>query len=206
MTWLQFNRAALPVFGAVLLIAVVVVPTLRLRRRTGLWPLSRQQTVDPFQRYVGTMLGLSIIGYAVWTWIYVVRDPGELSILTLPVAVTWVGWIVAIAGLALIGIAQAHMGISWRIGIEPTATPLVHRGVYRFIRHPIYTGWAIILMGVVLITPSPWTVMGWLWAVTLLGMQARLEDRHLLAMHGEQYRAFAARVGRFVPGIGTLKG
>ncbi|MCI0631262.1 MAG: isoprenylcysteine carboxylmethyltransferase family protein [Phycisphaerales bacterium] len=206
MTWLQFNRAALPVFGAVILIAVVVVPTLRLRRRTGLWPLSRQQTVDPFQRYVGTMLGLSIIGYAVWTWIYVVRDPGELSILTLPVAVTWVGWIVAIAGLALIGIAQAHMGISWRIGIEPTATPLVHRGVYRFIRHPIYTGWAIILMGVVLITPSPWTVMGWLWAVTLLGMQARLEDRHLLAMHGEQYRAFAARVGRFVPGIGTLKG
>ncbi|MCI0365733.1 MAG: isoprenylcysteine carboxylmethyltransferase family protein [Phycisphaerales bacterium] len=206
MTWLQFNRAALPVFGAVILIAVVVVPTLRLRRRTGLWPLSRQQSVDPFQRYVGTMLGLSIIGYAAWTWIYVVRDPGELSILTLPVAVTWVGWIVAIAGLALIGIAQAHMGISWRIGIEPTATPLVHRGVYRFIRHPIYTGWAIILMGVVLITPSPWTVMGWLWAVTLLGMQARLEDRHLLAMHGEQYRAFAARVGRFVPGIGTLKG
>ena len=37
-----------------------------------------------------------------------------------------------------------------------------------------------------------------------LAAQTRLEEKHLAGLHGPSYRAYAARVGRFVPGIGRL--
>ena len=37
-----------------------------------------------------------------------------------------------------------------------------------------------------------------------VSIQARLEEAHLIRLHGAAYRAFAARVGRFLPGVGRL--
>jgi len=38
-----------------------------------------------------------------------------------------------------------------------------------------------------------------------LAAQTRLEEKHLAGLHGPSYRAYAARVGRFVPGVGRLR-
>ncbi len=39
-----------------------------------------------------------------------------------------------------------------------------------------------------------------------LELQVRaVEEPHLQAEHGERYRAYAARAGRFVPGVGRLR-
>jgi protein-S-isoprenylcysteine O-methyltransferase Ste14 len=41
--------------------------------------------------------------------------------------------------------------------------------------------------------------------VTALELQVRLvEEPYLLRTHGENYANYAARVGRFVPGVGLL--
>jgi protein-S-isoprenylcysteine O-methyltransferase Ste14 len=38
-------------------------------------------------------------------------------------------------------------------------------------------------------------------------VQVRLvEEPYLLRVHGDAYRAYAARTGRFVPGVGRLRG
>ena len=63
----------------------------------------------------------------------------------------------------------------------------------------------VTLGGVVLVCPSPWTVMLWLGAVALIGVQTRAEEEHLLRQHGDRYRVYAAAVGRFLPGIGRLR-
>jgi protein-S-isoprenylcysteine O-methyltransferase Ste14 len=202
MELLTFNRISLAVFGAMIIAVVVVLPTLRLRCRTGLWPINRAQTQEPLQHFVGAGLALSIIAYGVWIACFALFDPEKLPVWRVPRWLIIAGWALALAGLALIALGQAHMGTSWRIGIERERTALVNRGVYRIIRNPIYSGWAVILLGVTLITPSPWTIMGWIWVMTMLGMQARLEERHLVHMHGEAYRAYARSAGRFVPGIG----
>ena len=62
----------------------------------------------------------------------------------------------------------------------------------------------LMLLGLVLLTPSPWSFMGWLWAATLTALQVRVEERHLVALHGEAYARYASRVGRFVPCLGRL--
>ncbi len=71
-------------------------------------------------------------------------------------------------------------------------------------RNPIFTGLMLTLAGAALISPSAWTVMGLLVAVILIMLQARLEEVHLLDLHGAGYARYASRVGRFVPGIGRL--
>ena len=71
---------------------------------------------------------------------------------------------------------------------------------------PIFSGMQLMLLGLVLVSPCPWTVTGWLTHGLPIALHARLEEQHLLGLHGEQYQAYAARVGRFVPALGRLKG
>jgi protein-S-isoprenylcysteine O-methyltransferase Ste14 len=46
--------------------------------------------------------------------------------------------------------------------------------------------------------------MGWLQAAMVIAMQVRLEEQHLLHLHGRTYAEYAAKVGRFVPGVGKI--
>ena len=70
----------------------------------------------------------------------------------------------------------------------------------------IFTGMLVKFGGLALVRPSASTVMGWLMAVVLVGVQTRSEEQHLLKLHGQRYRSYAATVGRFVPMIGRWKG
>ena len=60
------------------------------------------------------------------------------------------------------------------------------------------------MLGVVLIVPCAWTVMGYVSVVLMVAIQVRLEEQHLQRLHGAAYELYAARVGRFVPGVGLL--
>jgi protein-S-isoprenylcysteine O-methyltransferase Ste14 len=60
----------------------------------------------------------------------------------------------------------------------------------------------LVLAAVFLVTPAAWTAAAALFGAFFLALQARLEEAHLLALHGDAYRSYARRAGRFVPGIG----
>jgi protein-S-isoprenylcysteine O-methyltransferase Ste14 len=62
----------------------------------------------------------------------------------------------------------------------------------------------LLVVGLVAIAPSVVTGSIVVLATILIAVQARLEERHLLSVHGAAYRVYASRVGRFVPGLGTL--
>ena len=58
--------------------------------------------------------------------------------------------------------------------------------------------------GLALLAPCAWTLLGALVVLLLVAIQSRLEERHLAALHGEAYLAYASRVGRFLPWVGRL--
>ncbi len=205
MTLVEFSRVALPAFAVVALLVDLVIPALRLRRRTGIWPFVAHGAAHPLQRWTAGWLFVLLAALVAWIALYSWWGPERLGVWSAPPALTWAGWLLAVAGLGLTSLGQRHLGESWRIGIDDRPTDLVTTGVYRVVRNPIFSGMLVIIAGLALVMPCPWTIMCCLACVALFGVQVRAEEEHLLKRHGDRYRAYASSVGRFVPGIGRLR-
>lgn len=100
--------------------------------------------------------------------------------------------------------AQWEMGRSWRIGVNPSErTALVTGGLFRWVRNPIFTAMIVCTLGLVLLVPSVLAVIAQVALIIGVELQVRLiEEPYLVRIHGEAYRAWTARVGRFLPFIG----
>ena len=110
------------------------------------------------------------------------------------------GLVLMVGGGLLSASSVFLMGRAWRIGLDPeNRSDLAESGPYRSIRHPIYSGWLLMLLGSVLLIPAPSVAVAAL--VTALGVlaQALREEEHMVATLGERYVRYAARTGRFVP-------
>lgn len=109
------------------------------------------------------------------------------------------GHFLAIAGAMLAFAGQIAMGVSWRVGVARDAVgDLVAGGLYEISRNPVFAGQLLLLLGVAFAIPSVPTVL----AATLFWLSARsqirTEERVLEARFGEDYRAYRARVPRWV--------
>lgn len=186
------------------LIITLLLPVLRTRLRHRVWPTVFFRSPDPIQRVMGLALGLILTGGGAWAGLVALLDPGDLGIWSMPPWTVPVGWCLVLAGAGLEMWAQASMGDSFRVGIDDRPTRLVVTGPFRLVRNPIFSGLLVSLGGFTLLAPAAWTVMGYLTAWLLLAIQTRLEERHLVRLHGEPYLTYSARVGRFVPGVGLV--
>jgi protein-S-isoprenylcysteine O-methyltransferase Ste14 len=119
---------------------------------------------------------------------------------------TWPGVLTLV--LATLGtlVAQLAMSRSWRIGVDASErTALVTRFPFTLVRNPIFTCMIAALLGIALCCPTPVSFVSPLLLLAALSVQVRLvEEPYLLASHGTSYRDYAARTGRFVPGVGRL--
>ena len=116
------------------------------------------------------------------------------------------GAVMVLGATALMLAAQLDLGASWRVGIDEGARPgLVTGGLYRYSRNPIYVAMLTALLGFALLLPS-WISLGLLIGAGLgIRRHVRDEEAYLARTYGEEYRRYAARVGRFVPGVGRLR-
>lgn len=117
------------------------------------------------------------------------------------------GIVLAAAGIAATLYAQVAMGTSWRIGVDPAErTALVTTGPFAVVRNPIFAAMLPTALGLVLLVPSWIAIAGLLGLWLALELQVRVvEEPYLRRAHEPAYADYAARVGRFVPGIGRLR-
>jgi protein-S-isoprenylcysteine O-methyltransferase Ste14 len=117
-----------------------------------------------------------------------------------------VGTILFAAGLGATLAAQLAMGTSWRIGVDPDErTDLVTSGPFSLVRNPIFSAMLPTSLGLVLMVPSWVAIAGFIALFVALELQVRVvEEPYLRHAQGRRYADYAARVGRFVPGVGRL--
>lgn len=144
----------------------------------------------------------------VTAWIFVLGQFVLLVvIIVLPAGDAW--WVPpwldrAAFGLELVGVVALVMGIvNLGRSLTPLPTPIDHavlrvNGLYRWVRHPIYSGIIALALGVTMRSAS-WAVAG--ATLGLIGWfmaKARFEEHHLRRRYPD-YAAYAAKTPRFVP-------
>ncbi len=198
---------ALVLYAAYLVLAFGLRSLIQLRRTgsTGFHGLGGRPGSAEWLAGVGFTLAL-VVGAAapVLALLDVVEPIAALD--TTPVHVA--GLVLAVGGIGLTFYAQVAMGASWRIGVDPgERTALVTSGPFALVRNPIFAAMLPTGLGLTMLVPSWVAIAGFAGLLVALELQVRVvEEPYLLQVHGDSYAGYAARVGRFLPGIGRLGG
>jgi len=108
------------------------------------------------------------------------------------------GWAILGISFVICVVAQTQMGNSWRVGIDfKNRTELVHQGIFRASRNPIFMTMIGTLLGVFLLIPNAWTLVLLIQGYTIVQIQVRLEEQHLATLHGDHYRRYCSQVRRW---------
>ncbi len=117
---------------------------------------------------------------------------GDLDILVVSCAIIFVGMAFAVFSLAALGRC---------FGIFPEARGLVTRGPYRLVRHPVYLGELISILGMVVATLSPVMLAVFLATVGLQYWRT-INEEQVLASVFPEYERYRRQTPRLLPFIG----
>ncbi len=195
----------LPALTLGFVLIVILLPLTRHYRQTGELAVVIRPTSTPAENLVRVWTSALLALVLLWVGATETLAADTHSLRPPSPLVHLAGVALAVASLLLVAIAQYQMGHSWRIGIDDRETDLCTSGLFRIIRHPIYTGILGLLSAITMITPSPWSLSIMMLGFLLVGLQARLEEAHMLDQHGEAFLLWAARTGRFLPVIGRIR-
>lgn len=110
-----------------------------------------------------------------------------------------IGAVLVVAGLAVAIWARIHLGRNWGMPMTQKAEPeLVTSGPYRFVRHPIYSGLLLAVLGTALATNLIGVLIG-----AILGAyfyySATVEETNLTATFPTAYPAYRAATKMLIP-------
>jgi protein-S-isoprenylcysteine O-methyltransferase Ste14 len=127
----------------------------------------------------------------------------SLTIVVLPAYDLSVPLHIASTLLIVGGVGFALYAVLWlgrSLSMMPEARRLVTSGPYNVIRHPLYLGEAIALVGITLQYLSPWA-LGLLALQCIFQLERMKNEEIVLERAFPDYRAYAARTARLVPGL-----
>lgn len=144
---------------------------------------------------VGILVGIMVQIWVPETWL-----PTWLAIANNSMGIRVAGVIIYTLGLATALAARFQLGENWaniETGQVLTKQEVVANGIYRFIRHPIYVGDLLLLLGLELALNS-WLVLGVLILAPVV-MKKAIGEEEMLATELSGYDAYRNRSKRFIP-------
>jgi protein-S-isoprenylcysteine O-methyltransferase Ste14 len=100
----------------------------------------------------------------------------------------------------LFGLAQAWRNFS---GAAEPANDFKTPGFYRYVRHPIYTGFFLAFWAAPMMSLGHLVLAGGMTAYILIGIS--FEERDLIARFGNRYAEYRTKVGMLIPGLGKQR-
>lgn len=152
---------------------------------------------------VFVLLSLAVFGVLFYIlWIPLPLKLSRFTLLILKIC----GLIFFLAGLSLIVWARRTLAAMWGISTSRQVKlmpehQLIDTGPYAFVRHPMYVGWWVSVLGLVFIYLT-WILVGLLaMSVVVFYRRARLEEVTLAERFGDQWRSYEARSRFIIPFI-----
>jgi len=117
-------------------------------------------------------------------------------------ATEWTGVFLTGAGVALAIWARWHLGTNWSGTVTlKEGHELIRTGPYRTLRHPIYTGILLALLGTAITAGQVRGLVAVAIAWVSFYFKARREEAFLKQEFGEKFRMHAKETGMFLPKI-----
>lgn len=161
------------------------------------------EKLDRWQEGAFILFGLRLSGIPLLAGVIIwMIEPKWMawSASALPVWLRWIGLGIVVLGGALVLFSFHHLGKNLTDTVATRKDhALVTTGPYRYVRHPFYLAFALLIVGVSLVAAN--------WLLFLAGCvpfgfivaRTRIEEAKLIERFGSEYRDYSAKTGRFFP-------
>lgn len=155
----------------------------------------RRQSLASRSLHVGV---LTLVALLLWSSIPV----GVLNERFLPATAFWfwTGATITAAGLLFAVWARLHLGGNWSGTVTIKRDhELITSGPYAFVRHPIYSGLLLALLGSAIARGEWWVMIAVVLAFWSIWWKLRIEERWLNEHFGNAYADYRERVAALIP-------
>src|SRR5579863_765797 len=204
-TTIDTGKAAPPLLAAIIDLGLMSVFALQhsVMARQGFKRWWTKIVPEPIERSTYVVASSAALALLLWQWrpipvvVWWVHN-NVLAMLLLALAV--IGWLVVglstflISHFELFGLAQVGRHLTRR---EPQPQKLRTPLFYRFVRHPLYLGFAIAFWATPVMSVGHLLFAAVTTAYIFVGIV--LEERDLTAFFGDEYRRYKARVPMLFP-------
>src|SRR3989304_2970569 len=122
---------------------------------------------------MATSILRNFLGIPLWFFGFVVAWFSSAPLLFSPGSVVIIlGWLLIAVGS--VPVIRGHLELGWRTHMPSVRDTLVRHGLYAHVRHPIYAGGMVILIGLALLKPTSTVMVACGLGVGWLIVQARL--------------------------------
>lgn len=144
---------------------------------------------------ITTSMDVSIIAAQLTGWSLLLILSDMEAVLTIPLLIGIVG-----VGMSLLIVSALNLGRrSYSASTRPrTSNVLVRRGLYRYLRHPIYTGVLIVSLAFFLSRPTLVVGIAYLLLALITNVRAGIEEKMLEERYPE-YAEYRRGTKRYVP-------
>jgi protein-S-isoprenylcysteine O-methyltransferase Ste14 len=130
--------------------------------------------------------------------------PGSLGLLVVPQAIPIdvTGTVIVITGVAFAIWSRQSLRRNWsgEVAIRE-GQQFIRSGPYSVVRHPIYVGMLLALLGTTLVSSTVGSLLGFVLAIISLWQKAYIEEQFLIVEFGEQYATYQREVKFLIPFI-----
>jgi protein-S-isoprenylcysteine O-methyltransferase Ste14 len=162
---------------------------------------SKRNTKPQLKRFAGIRLGIFLLGVILFHFLNAQNYSFQNRVATNNEFVLTVGFITFLLGLFLAIWARLYLGKNWGMPMTQKQNPeLVTSGPYHYIRHPIYTGVLLAMLGSSLASSLLWLTV---FAITsIYFVYSALEEEKLLTKQFPKiYSSYKTRTKMLLPFI-----
>jgi protein-S-isoprenylcysteine O-methyltransferase Ste14 len=158
----------------------------------------RTQTRERFASRIPYLVLTTAAFYAMFS--HPAPDWLRLRILPLKSTIENLGIAVTAGGLLFAIWARAYLGRNWSGNVTiKVGHELIRSGPYRWVRHPIYSGMILAMVGTAI---NKGQLRGFIAVVLLwigFSLKSKIEERFMITTFGQEYEQYSRSTGAIVP-------